>query len=113
MTTRCKHGDIAIIINETPQCTGNIGRLVHVRGPYMYLNILQKFGWVIKPVGGKKLWVQLRSNVDHPVLEKIYWNNPRCIPDAWLLPLRGLSDLPSEDTGADELTLEHTIADAI
>jgi hypothetical protein len=88
MTTRCKDGDIAIIINETPLCAGNLGRIVHVRGPYQYIDILGLHGWVIKPVNNQKLWVLLRRDASKAVLERIYWNNPRCLPDSWLLPLK-------------------------
>jgi len=88
MTTRCKDGDIAIIINETPLCAGNLGRIVHLRGPYQYFDVLEHHGWVIKPVNNQKLWVQLSRDASKAVLERIYWNNPRCLPDAWLLPLR-------------------------
>ena len=88
MTTRCKDGDIAIIINETPLCAGNLGRIVHVRGPYQYIDILGLHGWIIKPVNNQKLWVQLRRDASKAVLERIYWNNPRCLPDEWLLPLK-------------------------
>jgi hypothetical protein len=88
MTTRCKDGDIAIIINETPLCSGNLGRIVHVRGPYEYNEVLGLHCWVIKPVNNQKVWVQLRRDAFKAVLERIYWNNPRCLPDAWLLPLK-------------------------
>ena len=88
VTTRCKDGDIAIIINETPLCAGNLGRFVHVRGPYQYIDILGLHGWVIKPVNNQKMWVQLRRDPPKAVFDRVYWNNPRCLPDAWLLPLR-------------------------
>ena len=88
VTTRCKDGDIAIIINETPLCAGNLGRIVHVRGPYQYIDILGLHGWVIKPVNNQKMWVQLRRDPPKAVFDRVYWNNPRCLPDAWLLPLR-------------------------
>lgn len=44
--------------------------------------------WVIKPVKNQKVWVQLRRDVSKTVVERIYWKNPRCLPDAWLLPLK-------------------------
>ena len=85
MTTRCKDGDIAIVINEPPLCAGNLGRFVHVRGPYQYIDILGFHGWVIKPVNNQKMWVQLRRDPPKVVFDRVYWNNPRCLPDAWLL----------------------------
>jgi hypothetical protein len=91
MTLRCKHGDLAIIINETPQCRGNIGLIVQVRGPLKYLGILELYGWTIKPIHNKKLLVQMTKGAD-PEFQAIYWKYPRCIPDAWLLPIRPTDD---------------------
>ena len=87
MTLRCKHGDLAVIINETPQCRVNIGLIVQVRGPLEYLGILDLYGWRIKPIHHKKVWVEMRKSTK-AVLQYIYWKYPRCIPDAWLLPIR-------------------------
>ena len=88
MTTRCKDGDIAIIINETSLCAGNLGRIVRVRGPYQYIDTLDLHGWVIKPVDNQKMWIQLRRDPPKALFDRVYWNTPRCLPDAWLLPLR-------------------------
>jgi hypothetical protein len=91
MTLRCKHGDLAIIINETPECRDNIGLVVQVRGPLEYLGILNSYGWRIKPIHHKRMWVQMikKTTVE---LQNIYWKYPRCIPDAWLLPIRPTDD---------------------
>lgn len=91
MTWRCKHGDLAVIINETPQCIANIGTIVQVRGPIKYLDFLKLHGWQIKPIHNKKVLVEtLKDNVAE--LQSIYWKYPRYIPDAWLLPIRPTDD---------------------
>ena len=99
MTWRCKHGDLAIIINETPQCRGNIGLIVQVRGPLEYLDMLDLYGWRIKPVHNKKLLVQMAKDADAE-FQVIYWKYPMCVPDAWLLPISPtdgeLDDLDTE-----------------
>ena len=91
MSLRCKHGDLAVIINETPQCRVNIGLIVQVRGPLEYLGILDLYGWRIKPIHHKKVWVEMRKSTKAE-LQYIYWKYPRCIPDAWLLPIRPTDD---------------------
>ena len=91
MAWRCKHGDLAIIINETPQCRANIGLIVQVRGPIQYIDFLNLQGWRVKPIHHKKVWVEtLKKNIAE--LQTIYWKYPRCIPDAWLLPIRPTDD---------------------
>jgi len=91
MAWRCKHGDLAIIINETPQCRANIGLIVQVRGPIQYIDFLNLQGWRVKPIHHKKVWVEtLKNNIAE--LQTIYWKYPRCIPDAWLLPIRPTDD---------------------
>jgi len=91
MAWRCKHGDLAIIINETPQCRANIGLIVQVRGPMQYIDFLNLQGWRVKPIHHKKVWVEtLKNNIAE--LQTIYWKYPRSIPDAWLLPIRPTDD---------------------
>jgi len=91
MAWKCKHGDLAIIINETPQCRANIGLIVQVRGPMQYLDFLNLQGWCVKPIRHKKVWVEtLKNNIAE--LQTIYWKYPRCIPDAWLFPIRPTDD---------------------
>ena len=87
MAWKCKHGDLAIIIKETPQCRANIGLIVQVRGPMQYIDFLNLQGWRVKPIHHKKVWVETLTN-NIAELQTIYWKYPRCIPDAWLLPIR-------------------------
>jgi hypothetical protein len=36
MSTRCKLGDLAIIMYDVPQCAANIGRVDEISGPAEY-----------------------------------------------------------------------------
>ena len=111
MTWRCKHGDLAVIINETPQCIGNIGLIVQVRGPIQYLVNLNLHGWCVKPIHRKKVWVEtLKDNKAE--LQTIYWKYQRCIPDAWLLPIRPTDD-DLDVSDAEELLKSINLKDYI
>ena len=56
-----------------------------------YLDFLNLQGWRVKPIHHKKVWVEtLKNNIAE--LQTIYWKYPRCIPDAWLLPIRPTDD---------------------
>ena len=111
MSLRCKHGDLAVIINETPQCRGNIGLIVQVRGPIQYLDFLNLHGWLIKPIHHKKVWVEMRKSTKAE-LQYIYWKYPRCIPDAWLLPIRPTDD-DLDISDAEELLRSINLKDYI
>jgi hypothetical protein len=111
MVWRCKHGDLAIIINETPQCRGNIGLIVQVRGPLEYLDIFDLYGWRIKPIHSKKLLVQMAKDADAE-FQAIFWKYPRCIPDAWLLPIRPTDD-DLDVSDAEELLKSVNLKDYI
>jgi hypothetical protein len=49
MQLSCKEGDLAVVIDDTPPCAGNIGRIVEVRGPVEH-NFRGLPCWLIKPV---------------------------------------------------------------
>jgi len=91
MTLRCKHGDLAIIINDVTE-TGqkNIGRIVSVRGPTRYFDFYKLICWRIKPVTRQKFWVDYSKGIEllRSQAERVYWNDPVHHPDAWLLPIR-------------------------
>lgn len=57
MRLRCKPGDLALVIYDTPPCRVNIGRTVRVFGP---LNVTRKNGacWLIQPTDGRKWAVE-------------------------------------------------------
>lgn len=93
MATRCKPGDIAVIIYDEPDCLANVGRLVRVH-PSLELNLeLNLFCWLIEPLKDDPWYfsevngtikvkpVSVASQVEHP--------------DAWMLPIK--DGLPSSD----------------
>jgi hypothetical protein len=47
---KCKDGDFAVVVFDTPGCSQNIGRVVQVRGPVRRLKQSGKLGWLIKPI---------------------------------------------------------------
>ena len=47
---KCKDGDFALVIHDTPGCRQNIGKVVHVQGPVRVLIQSQMMGWRIKPL---------------------------------------------------------------
>ena len=108
MTLRCKAGDTAVVLHDTPECASNIGRFVRILGSLEFSGNLGKWCWLIVPVGSG-LWmverggrvspetVTNRSRVEHPddwlkpippdVLDKDA-ERAREKLDAWLLNLR-------------------------
>ena len=108
MTLRCKAGDIAVVLHDTPECASNIGRFVRILGSLEFSGNLGKWCWLIVPVGSG-LWmverggrvsperVTNRSRVEHPddclkpippdVLDEDAERAHEKL-DAWLLKLR-------------------------
>ena len=77
-----------------------------------YIDFLNLQGWLIKPIHHKKVWVEtLKNNIAE--LQTIYWKYPRCIPDAWLLPIRpteGDMDISEAQEVLKAITLKGFIA---
>ena len=92
---QCKHGDLAIIVDDFDGCKGNIGLIVRVKGPTEVA--VEMVCWQITPLSGQKLWLlddgQLtKENVSDQFLA--------LHPDKWLLPIR------AERVSAKNLELE-------
>jgi hypothetical protein len=83
---KCKDGDFAVVVFDTPDCRQNIGRVVQVRGPVRRLKQSGKLGWLIKPVH-KRVWgiTELDGRI---VKELVFWKSWVLHPDAWLMPIR-------------------------
>ncbi len=84
MSTRCKPGDLAIIMYDVPQCTSNIGRLVEVRGPSAF-NRRKQLTWLIQPVTPEPYLVNNRFNNSVRFMEYREGNIEH--PDEWMLPI--------------------------
>ena len=83
---KCKHGDLAIIVDDFEGCKGNIGLLVRVIGPaevVMNMNCQQ-----LIPLSGQGMWLidegKARKNLITPRIQAIH-------PDKWLKPIKGNS----------------------
>ena len=90
MKTRCKPGDLAVIVREEPGCEANIGKLVEVRGP-IYMDQLCGPCWIIRSISTTGDW--LCRTIHGPVRRisgGVRWSDGIDHPDAWLMPIRGL-----------------------
>lgn len=97
MQLRCKAGDLALVVFDTPPCASNVGRAVVVRGP-VRIAVGRGPTWLVQPVTADPWAVERMSTglVEFyvPPLDDVEH------PDAWLLPIR--PDLPSDTEGSDE-----------
>jgi hypothetical protein len=89
---RCRDGDIALVVKETPICNANVGKLVRVRGPAKTVILTQMPGWQIKPLH-RRLWSVEKLN-GRFLRELVNWDSCVFHEDAWLLPLR--SEIPAK-----------------
>ena len=101
MITRCKRGDLAIIINETPKCEANIGRIVRARGPFELMTLYNLYCWSIKPIDNGTLLCQSNHVFEDPVAVYCEWKNPKFCPDSWLLPIRSAGKITKKDVLQD------------
>jgi hypothetical protein len=100
MTTRCKHGDLAIVINDEPGCSSNIGRVVEVIGPCRP-DCLERISWLIRP-----LTLDLFRYVDRDNSLKYLTRLDHKIrhPDAWLMPIKSEnSETEEQDESVEEV----------
>ena len=85
---KCKDGDLALVIYDTPGSQQNIGKVVQVLGPARMVIRTQMIGWRIKPLFPTPWGVtQLNGSIG---VEVVDWNNCVFHEDEWLMPLRPL-----------------------
>lgn len=84
MYLRCKAGDLAVVIRETPACQTNIGRVVEVRGPPLVSSSFDLPTWKIQPISLEPYAVEYSDGLR---LAPIHWSDRIEHPDAWLLPI--------------------------
>lgn len=83
---RCRPGDLAVIVQDEPECKANIGQIVRVISEYTLFPDELGFHWLVEP----------QSNQPSPVLVGmpgskcivVYDNGKRAHYDGWLRPLR-------------------------
>ena len=80
---KCKHGDLAIIVDDFEGCKGNIGLIVRVVGPSEI--VMDMACWKIIPLSNKGLWLW-----DEGKARKIIVSDTEEAqhPDKWLRPVR-------------------------
>ena len=83
---RCRDGDLAVIIKDTPECHLNIGRIVRVKGPPTKIIKSQMAGWLIRPIRRTVLSVEELDG--RLIREVVNWNSRVFHEDAWLMPIR-------------------------
>ena len=82
---RCKPGDLALVIYDTPDCVKNVGRLVRIRGPLkLNLELLLEC-WLIQPLSPAPYYVSELTRTRRMVVKPTHSIEH---PDRWLLPLR-------------------------
>jgi hypothetical protein len=90
MTTRCKPGDLAIILYDVPSCTLNIGRVVKVDGP-PEVNRRGQTTWLIEPVTNEPY--MMNDDVTGEFIGFMpYGATDLEQPDAWMMPIRPDAD---------------------
>jgi hypothetical protein len=88
---KCKHGDLAIIVNDFEGCKGNIGLLVRVIGPAEV--IMEMNCWQVIPLSGQKMWLIVEGKgYKQSITPKIQ----AILPDKWLRPIKGNCAAPSK-----------------
>lgn len=89
MTTRCKPGDLAIILHDAPQCVANVGRVVEVFGPAA-IDHHGRLTWLIKPVTPEPYWVNnSRDDSIRPMTDE---DQDIEHPDEWMQPIQAGHD---------------------
>ncbi len=84
----CKHGDLAIVINDYPECVANIGRVVEVRGP----SHIDREGLLVwcAPISSEPfLYNTWEDPTPFPMSPD---DNDIQHPDAWLLPILSVAE---------------------
>jgi hypothetical protein len=95
MTLRCKDGDIAIIVHDTPECADNLGRLVEVKGPPRWGIGYELVSWRIRPISAAPLMVDVDGIIVREVVE---WESHVIHPDTWLMPIKSSTEEKYENS---------------
>jgi hypothetical protein len=93
---RCRPGDLAVIVQDQPECRANIGQIVRVIGEYRPFSDEPEFYWLVEPQSSQPSPV-LVGTPGSPDCELVYDNGPRAHEDGWLRPLR-TTNQPDEMT---------------
>jgi hypothetical protein len=84
MKTRCKPGDLALVVFDTPACADNVGRVVRVQGPLAFNCAYDKHCWLVEPVVQSPYAVEEKAGVRRAV---VLFDHRIEHPDSWLVPI--------------------------
>jgi len=84
MSTRCKPGDLAMIVRDMPGCENNVGRLVAVRGPAA-VDYKGQLTWLITPISAEPYIVDIPSTGEFRLMEP--GESTIEHPDDWMIPI--------------------------
>ena len=88
---QCKHGDLAIIVDDFDGCKGNVGLKVSVVvkliGPAA---IMVMIGQII-PLSGQEMWLADNGKAEKALVTP---STQAIHPDKWLSPIKGKSVAP-------------------
>lgn len=94
---RCRPGDLAVIVQDEPECQANIGQIVRVLKESFEFPDELGFHWEIKPLSSHPSPVLISHHRDKRLNRQvIYDTGQRAHLDAWLRPLL-------DDEGAEEM----------
>jgi hypothetical protein len=95
MITRCKPGDLAIIMFDVPSYVANIGRVVKVSGP-SYMDRNGRLTWLIQPVTPEPYMI---NDWDGEFVEFMAYQEYGIEhPDEWMLPIKPEPEEDHEET---------------
>lgn len=98
MSTRCKPGDLAVIMYDAPQCTANVGRVVRLSGPAEY-DRTGRLTWLIQPVATEPYLIHSFTDDSVRVME---FQEPGIEhPDDWMQPVPKQSGATSTEDRKD------------
>jgi len=84
MKTRCKDGDIALVVHDIPECAQNIGRLVRLSGPLCFNREYRKHCWLVQPLAPTPYAVDYKGEVRRFV---VLFRHLVEHPDDWMIPV--------------------------
>ena len=109
MTTRCNHGDLAIVVHDEPACASNIDQFVEIQGPVSSTSYQSGMvAWRIRQVDSHTPWA-VREPDGSITFERLIWKSRVVHPDAWLLPSRPEALEDEEVTTADQHQLDNLV----
>ncbi len=111
---RCRPGDLAVIVQDEPECQANIGQVVRVLKPSLDFPDELGFHWEIQPLSGQPSPVVISSRANKSVnREVVYDLGPRAHLDAWLRPLLDESERYEETDRAEDQPTQKELCEAV